>query len=75
MRLIEHKVSLEVGHNLTLIVDVAYDLECMPPMSRKELIEDAVAQALDGGIQTGVEDLIRVDFVCSDGSLSEFKGS
>ena len=74
MHLVEHKVSLEVGHNLTLVVDVAYDLDCMPPMSRKELIEDAVAQAVGSGIKTSVKDLIRVDFVCSNGALSEVKG-
>ena len=74
MHLVEHKVSLEVGHNLTLVVDVAYDLDCMPPMSHKELIEDAVAQAVGSGIKIGAKDLIRVDFVTSTGALSEVKG-
>jgi hypothetical protein len=43
-------------------------------MSRKELVEDAVRQAVEGGIMTGAEEVVRVDFVCSNGALSEVKG-
>jgi hypothetical protein len=63
MKLVEHKVHLELGHNLTLVVDVTYDMECMPRMTRVEIVEDAVRQAHDNGIRVDKGDYIRTEAV------------
>lgn len=63
MRHVEHKVHLEVAHNVTVVVDVCYDMTTMPRMTRVEIVEDAIAQAQEAGIRVDKGDFIRIEAV------------